>query len=122
LPPKITLKLRRLAPFTQEILQWIDRNLPPGYHWPGNIRELEQCAWNIMIRNHYQPALPVSGSTPVNAAEHLAKQIKQLELTADELLTRYARIAYAKTGCYRHAAEWLGLYRLTLRARVTPPS
>jgi transcriptional regulator with PAS, ATPase and Fis domain len=118
---------KRIAPdehvqLTQEILQWIDQNLPPDYHWPGNIRELEQCARNIMIRNHYQPALPVSESTPVNAAEQLARQIHELELTADELLTQYSRIAYAKTGCYKHAAERLGLDRRTLRARVTPSS
>ena len=118
---------KRIAPdehvqLTQEILQWIDQNLPPGYHWPGNIRELEQCARNIMIRNHYQPALPETESTPVDAAEQLARQIHQLELTADELLTQYARIAYAKTGSYKHAAERLGLDRRTLRARVTPSS
>jgi hypothetical protein len=64
----------------------------------------------------------LSESTPVNAAEQLARQIHELELTADELLTQYARIAYAKTGCYKHAAERLGLDRRTLRARVTPSS
>ena len=117
---------KRIAPeehvqLTQQILQWIVQNLPPGYHWPGNIRELEQCARNIMIRNHYQPA-SVSESTPVDAAEHLARQIHGLELTADELLTQYARIAYAKTGSYKHAAERLGLDRRTLRARATPSS
>jgi transcriptional regulator with PAS, ATPase and Fis domain len=118
---------KRIAPeehvqLTQQIQLWIDQNLPPGYHWPGNIRELEQCARNIMIRNHYQPALPVSESTPVDAAEQLARQIHRLELTADELLTQYARIAYAKTGSYKDAAQRLGLDRRTLRARATPSS
>lgn len=118
---------RRIAPgedepLTQQILQWIHRHLPLDYHWPGNIRELEQCARNIMIRNHYQPALPVVPQDAGNATQ-LARQIEQLELTADELLTRYAQIAYAQTGSYQQAAQRLGLDRRTLRARTvsSPP-
>src|SRR5690606_1803988 len=124
---------KRIAPdedvqLTQQILQWIEQHLPPDYHWPGNIRELEQCARNIMIRNHYQPAtLPLASSlhsagSPEQAREHLILPIDQLELTADELLSQYARIAYAKLGNYKAAAHRLGIDRRTLRARIRPVS
>ena len=115
---------KRIAPeedvqLSQQILQWIDQHLPHDYHWPGNIRELEQCARNIMIRNHYQPALSTAAAGKRQAG-CLAQQIEQLELTADELLNRYAQIAYAQTGSYKRAAERLGIDRRTLRARTAP--
>jgi hypothetical protein len=39
-----------------EVLAWIDKNLGRGYPWPGNIRELEQCVTNVLIRKEYRPA------------------------------------------------------------------
>ena len=40
---------------------WIARNLEPGYLWPGNYRELEQCIKNVLIRRDYRPARPPAG-------------------------------------------------------------
>jgi len=38
-----------------DVESWIAGHLPDDYQWPGNIRELEQCVRNVMIRNRYQP-------------------------------------------------------------------
>ncbi len=116
---------KRIAPgedlqLTQQVLHWIDKNLPPTYHWPGNIRELEQCARNIMIRNHYEPAAPYADEPLGAATDQLANKLARVELTADELLTQYARIAYEKTKSYKQAAELLGIDRRTVRARLAP--
>src|SRR5262249_2927350 len=36
-----------------EVHGWIDENLGANYPWPGNIRELEQCVKNILVRGEY---------------------------------------------------------------------
>lgn len=113
---------QRIAPgedgqLTQQVLEWIDANLPRDYHWPGNIRELEQCIRNIMIHNHYEPAVC---RAPSDSEHGLIQLVDRLEISADDLLTRYARLAYAKTGSYKRAAELLGVDRRTLKARCSP--
>ena len=113
----------RVAPgehkaLADQVLSWIERGLPASYHWPGNIRELEQCVRNIMIRNHYHPDATDPESSSEEGGNVLADQITGLSLSADELLTRYACIAYQQTGSYKQAAERLGIDRRTLRSRV----
>jgi transcriptional regulator with PAS, ATPase and Fis domain len=39
-----------------EVKMWIVQHLGRDYPWPGNIRELEQCVRNVLIRQDYQPA------------------------------------------------------------------
>lgn len=38
-----------------EVEQWIAEELGLDYPWPGNIRELEQCVRNVLIRRQYHP-------------------------------------------------------------------
>src|SRR5262249_24766797 len=38
-----------------EVEEWIATNLPTGYGWPVNFRELEQCVRNVIIRRSYRP-------------------------------------------------------------------
>ena len=40
----------------RETVDWIGAQMEPNYAWPGNIRELEQCVRNVMIRKSYTPA------------------------------------------------------------------
>jgi transcriptional regulator with GAF, ATPase, and Fis domain len=40
----------------EETERWIAVNLRPDYRRPGNVRELEQCVRNVMIRGEYRPA------------------------------------------------------------------
>jgi transcriptional regulator with PAS, ATPase and Fis domain len=103
-----------------EVLGWIEHNLGSDYPWPGNIRELEQCVRNVLIRRAYVP--PKSRFSQPSADTHDAFVGPMLEgrLTADELLRRYCTLVYAATGSYEATARRLGLDRRTVRAKVDP--
>lgn len=106
---------------TQEVIHWLSGNLPEDYHWPGNIRELEQCVRNILIHGSYEPARNRTvNANPGNSteAERLAARLQSLSLTADELLSEYCRIAYSQTRSFEKAARLLQLDRRTVRAKV----
>ena len=47
---------REAEALAEEALVWIRRELGPSYPWPGNIRELEQCVRNVLVRGEYRPA------------------------------------------------------------------
>ncbi|MDH3973518.1 MAG: sigma 54-interacting transcriptional regulator [Deltaproteobacteria bacterium] len=101
-------------PLAREVVGWIDSNLGRYYRWPGNIRELEQCIRNIMIRNEYTPQ---SVSNTDKDKQFLA-EIQSAALTAEELLNRYCSIVYSQTGSYQETGRRLGLDRRTVKARV----
>jgi DNA-binding NtrC family response regulator len=96
-----------------EITSWIEQNLK-DYHWPGNYRELEQCVRNMLIRRNYRP----SQGTTRSVLEECAETFRRSELTADELLSRYCTIMYAKTGSYEEAARRLAMDRRTVKSKV----
>ncbi len=115
----------RIAPevadeLAQETLDWVRHNLPADYAWPGNIRELEQCVRNVLISGRYVPSNSSSQASPPDAIQQLAQQMAAVELTADDLLSRYCQLAYARTGSYEKAARLLKLDRRTLRAKCPP--
>ena len=97
-----------------ETERWIDAHLGAAYAWPGNVRELEQCVRNVMIRGEYRPPQPA----PVSDGDDLAAAIRDGSLTADELLRRYCRLVYEKTGSYQETARRLGLDRRTVRDKI----
>jgi sigma-54 dependent transcriptional regulator, flagellar regulatory protein len=111
---------------TAEVVQWLQKNLPNDYHWPGNIRELEQCVRNIMIHANWIPASAQSGTKstagetdPAKAsAERLVTELQSLSLTADELICRYCKMAYQQTKSFEKSAKLLQLDRRTIRAKV----
>ena len=58
---------RKISPeeseeLADEVTLWINRYLGPDYPWPGNIRELEQCVRNVLIRREYRPASATTGA------------------------------------------------------------
>jgi transcriptional regulator with AAA-type ATPase domain len=124
---------QRIAPdiqaeLTKEVVQWLDKHLPAGYPWPGNIRELEQCVRNLMIHGDYrvdsraiakvaEPTLDDPRTTSEEVCK-LVEQISSLELTADELISAYCQIAYRQTHSFEQAAKRLQLDRRTVRKRV----
>jgi transcriptional regulator with AAA-type ATPase domain len=101
-------------PLAREAEDWIRHHLTPGYAWPGNYRELEQCVRNVLIRKQY---LPPESRVPSNA-ESLSEDLSKGRLTADELLRRYCTLVYAETGSYEETARRLMLDRRTVKSKV----
>ena len=100
-----------------EVVEYIGEFLP-GYHWPGNVRELGQCVRQILVRREYHPASLAAGSRV--QAQDLAAELEAASLNAEELLRRYLRLVYAKTGSYVATAKILGLDRRTVKAKLEP--
>lgn len=121
----VTQIVERITPdekesLTAEVLEAIASDMPPNYHWPGNIRELEQCVRNIMICGHCRPA-----ASPGNASGHLpaelealARRMQTVDATAEEVLQQYCRWAWQQTGSFDNAARRLLLDRRTVRAKA----
>ncbi|MDX1964740.1 MAG: sigma 54-interacting transcriptional regulator [Pirellulales bacterium] len=119
--------------FADEVVAWIEEHLGPNYPWRGNIRELEQCVRNLLVRREY---LPLDGecitNPPVSAANASDPPLTmppqpawimaawKNELTADELLRQYCTWVYAQTSSYERSAERLGLDRRTIKSKVDP--
>lgn len=101
----------------REVMQWIESTLGIAYTWPGNYRELEQCIKNVLIRRNYRP----SRSPAHDPIEELAEAMRTTSLSADDVLSRYATIAYSRFGSYEETARRLGLDRRTVKAKIDRP-
>ncbi len=99
-----------------EVEEWIAKHLPNDYAWPGNYRELEQCVRNVIIRRSYRP-LAQTPAAMVDDNQFFAR-FRSGDLSADELLSRYAARVYRLTGSYEEAARRMGLDRRTVKAKV----
>jgi transcriptional regulator with AAA-type ATPase domain len=100
-----------------EVERWIEMNLGRDYAWPGNIRELEQCVRNCLVRGEYRPQQPNPSTT--DASRAWLAEAECGSLSADELLSHYCSWVYAQVGTYEGAADRLGLDRRTVKRRVT---
>ena len=99
-----------------EVEHWIVHHLGRDYPWPGNIRELEQCVRNVLIRREYRPPQQ-HRQTPHDV---LLQAITHGTLTVEELLCRYCTLVYAQTGSYLETARRLQLDRRTVKSKVDP--
>ncbi len=107
--------------FAREAVAWILRHLGEGYSWPGNFRELEQCVRNLLVRGEYRPAR-ADGAGAAGAMDWAAR-LAPGELTAEEVLCRYARHVFALAGGNVEAtARRLDLDRRTVQARLARPA
>ena len=97
-----------------EVEEWIAANLPAGYAWPGNYREVEQCVRNILIHGWYQP-MEAAGQTGDDA---FLTKFRSGQWSAEEVLAKYSAQVYLQAGSYEEAARRLGLDRRTVRAKV----
>jgi transcriptional regulator with AAA-type ATPase domain len=98
---------------TSEVVEWIQRNLE-NYTWPGNMRELEQCVRNIMIRRTYVPP------APADSRGAFAEKAASGSFSSDELTRHYFTLVYAHTGSYKEAAEKLQVDWRTVQKKVDP--
>jgi transcriptional regulator with AAA-type ATPase domain len=97
---------------TSEVIAWIEGNLGREYDWPGNVRELEQCVRNVVVRKEYRP-------TPKGReASSGLVDLREAELTAEELIERYCFHLYERTGSYLETARRLGLDRRTVKSKI----
>lgn len=99
-----------------EVRDWIAKNLPVAYAWPGNYRELEQCVRNVIIRRSYQPM--ASATDQDNDQDSYVRRMLAGSLTMDELAGYYAALVYRQTSSYEETARRLGVDRRTVKAKV----
>jgi len=100
----------------EEVEAWIVKHLGRDYSWPGNIRELEQCVRNVLIRKEYRPPQ----ARALSASEEFSRTVSSGMLTADELLRWYCTLVYAQTGSYEETARRLQLDRRTIKSKIDP--
>jgi DNA-binding NtrC family response regulator len=98
----------------EEVVGWINHHLGAGYSWPGNIRELEQCIRNVVVRKEYHPLTAKSRG----AVEAFWARAHKLQLSADELLRSYSTLVYRQTGSYLETARRLHLDRRTVKGNI----
>jgi DNA-binding NtrC family response regulator len=97
---------------TNQIVSWIEKHLGLNYAWPGNMRELEQCVRNILVRGEYSPQLREAGA---HSAPPFVQDMTMGRLTAEQLLKNYAELVFSKAGNYAETARSMALDRRTVR-------
>jgi DNA-binding NtrC family response regulator len=97
-----------------EALAWIQDKLGSDYPWPGNIRELEQCVRNVMIRREYHPAAGRVGGRE----NQLQAALREGSLTLEQLCRIYCTHIYSRTGSYVETARRLKIDRRTVKKYV----
>jgi transcriptional regulator with PAS, ATPase and Fis domain len=72
----------------------------PGsdYPWPGNVRELEQAARRILLKGAYEGDTMHGGQGGIS--QRLIQGIQHAGVSAEEMLSLYARMLYDRTGSY----------------------
>ena len=98
----------------KEVQAWIKTQLGRDYPWTGNIRELEQCVRNVMIRREYHPTVHQA----VAADESFLVEFQEGRLSLDQLCQLYCNKVYKQTGSYVEAARQLKIDRRTVKKYV----
>ena len=90
----------------------------PNYPWPGNFRELEQCARNVLIRGEYHP-VDNARHREFDSIEDAVRALAKRGLSADELLRVYCEVVYEQEGGqYEATAKCTGLNWRTVKKHV----
>jgi len=97
-----------------EVKSWIGEHLGMEYSWPGNIRELEQCVRNVMIRREYRPA----GNLVSGIDEGLPVGFEEGSLSLDKICALYCTHVYSLAGSFVETARRLKIDRRTVKKYV----
>ena len=113
----LAVTLRRIvgkdsAELGEKIHAYIERNQPPCYPWPGNIRELEQCTRRILLNGGY------AWQQDQSPADVLAAKIEAGAMTAQQLLGEYCRMLHGRHATYEAVARLTGLDRRTVKKYI----
>jgi len=102
---------------SSRVVDTLCSQVPAGYEWPGNFRELEQAVRNVVVRNEYRP---VSRQGSVVSIDRV---YEESSVSLEEWNRMYARKAFLNEGSYRAAARRLGVDQRTLKkwAMVAEP-
>lgn len=98
----------------EDVKSWIQENLGIEYTWPGNIRELEQCVRNIMIRKEYRPTM----YRPATVDDGLISFFREGSLSLEEFCRLYCTRIYSRLGSYSKTAKQLRIDRRTVKKYV----
>ena len=105
----------------KEAVDWIAVQMGPNYAWPGNIRELEQCVRNVMIRKSYTPVRQNPVSVGGSAHDRFARDVAAGRFTLEELIENYVSMVYAAEEChYGRASKRLNMDWRTLKQKLNP--
>ncbi|MEO8603229.1 MAG: sigma 54-interacting transcriptional regulator [bacterium] len=95
-----------------EVERVVRSDLGIDYPWPGNIRELEQCARDVLVHGEYR----ARRAPAVVDADGLAAAMRAGALSAEAMLQRYAELVYSAAGNLQETARRLGIDWRTVRA------
>lgn len=107
-----------LLPVLDEVQAQILASRGGRWPWPGNIRELAQCARNVLVQGSCGP--PEDLPQVSSAGSPLESGLAEGSWDMNELQRWYARKIYAQQGSYKAAAAKLGIDWRTLRSLVAP--
>lgn len=96
---------------SSRILETLHRQVPRGYTWPGNFRELEQAVRNIVVRNEYRPS-------PVEVDPSMDGIFNETRVSLAEWNRLYTQRAFQNAGSYREAARRLDVDQRTIKKWV----
>jgi DNA-binding NtrC family response regulator len=103
----------------REAVDWIATQLSANYRWPGNIRELEQCVRNVMIRKSYRPVQQNQISVGASPHEQFAQAVAEGRFTLEELIENYVSLIYASEAQhYGRASHRLNVDWRTLKLKL----
>jgi sigma-54 interacting transcriptional regulator len=101
------------------VRDWIVENMP-DYPWPGNFRELEQCARNVLIRGEYRPVEDTQ-NRKFDIIEDSVHSIAKQELSMGDLEDAYCAAVYKQVGeQYKAAADIIGRDWRWVKLHVEP--